>query len=320
MGVFSRRCGYFGSAVTWKATVRGLRLTAFLLVFAGGVSAAQAQPGSDWDRWRTHDAESTAVVDHDKWDQFLITYVIKRRDGRNVVYYEGIFGDGEKALFDYINVLAESKISQYNRNEQLAFWVNLYNALSIHLIIDGYPAGSMRDRVLPPQGKAGPWDRQIIQIENQILSANDIEHRILRPIWQDPRIHYALTKPAVGNPMLRRSAFRGGTVQYELDQAARQFINGEHGLRIRGKRLTVSSLYVWYKADFGGSDEGVIQHLRQYAEPDLLRKLTSMSQIAEHKFDWRINHILPRKLSIGGGRPSRSRSAGYSSGGGTETR
>ena len=91
------------------------------------------------------------------------------------------------------------------------------------------------------------------------VSLNDIEHRILRPIWKDARIHYAVNCAAVGCPNLRRTAFTGDNAESLLELAARDYVNNPRGARFDdGGGLVVSSLYSWYREDFGGSVAGVL--------------------------------------------------------------
>ena len=120
---------------------------------------------------------------------------------------------------------------------------------------------------------------------------NDIEHRILRPIWRDPRIHYAVNCASVGCPNLMTEAFAGDRLDAQLDGAARAYVNTPRGARIEDGKLVVSSIYIWFGEDFGGNDAGVIAHLKRYAEPQLGNRLKSLKAISDHRYDWSLNDV-----------------------------
>ena len=118
---------------------------------------------------------------------------------------------------------------------------------------------------------------------------DDIEHRILRPIWRDPRIHYAVNCASIGCPNLRREAATAANSEAYLEAAARDYVNHPRGSRIENGRLVVSSIYEWFQEDFGGGDGGVISHLRNYADPGLSASLEQVGEISDHDYDWALN-------------------------------
>ena len=172
----------------------------------------------------------------------------------------------------------------------MAYWINLYNALTVDTVLNHYPVGSIRDiSISPGLFNRGPWDRKLVTVEGQALSLNDIEHRILRPIWHDPRIHYAVNCASLGCPNLANTAYDGSHLDAMLDAAARAYVNNPRGAAVHDGKLTVSSIYRWYEADFGSTDAGVIAHLKRYAEPPLAAALNGISAIADDHYDWRLN-------------------------------
>ena len=124
-----------------------------------------------------------------------------------------------------------------------------------------------------------------------MLSLNDIVHRILPPIWRDPRTHYALNCASIGCPNLQPRAWDASTLETQLEAAAKAFVNHPRGVRVAGDKLWVSSIYVWFKSDFGGSDAGVIAHLKRYAEPALAAKLALVKKINDDGYDWALNGV-----------------------------
>ena len=185
------------------------------------VSPLIAAPKADlWDRWTAHDAASTATIDHSAWDSFLKAYVSEHPDGVTRIAYGQVSDADRRALDGYLRQMTETPISSFNRGEQFAYWVNLYNAVTVRTILENYPVASIRDindGFLSP----GPWDRKLVRVEGQPVSLNDIESRILRPLWDDPRIHYAINCASVGCPNLEKTAYRSQGLESRLDQTAR---------------------------------------------------------------------------------------------------
>jgi hypothetical protein len=260
-----------------------------LLVLASA-GAYAGPPAHLWERWLAHDPDSTRRIDHGDWDAFLVRYLRIGAEGVHRVAYGAVTPSDRALLEGYIAQLAGLPISHYDRAEQMAYWINLYNALVVRLVVDHYPIASIRDigsRTGAPG--AGPWRQELVRIEGIPLSLYDIAHRILRPIWRDPRVHYALSCGAVGCPNLQPEPFEADQLERQLSEAAMGYINHTRCIRIEGGRLGLSSLYRWYRDDFGGTDRDVINHLMAYAEPGLAMKLQGFDQISDDGFDWRLN-------------------------------
>lgn len=267
-----------------------LRTLIFLAAALLGSPAEAAPKAELWERWMAHDPASTAVIDHGWWDGFIETYVAAGADGVNRLPYSKITAIDRAGLAAYIGRLARLRISAYRRDEQFAYWVNLYNALTVKVVLDHYPVDSILDIGISPGLFAfGPWGKKLVTVDGEDLSLDDIEHRILRPIWRDPRIHYAVNCAAIGCPNLARRAFTGENVEAMLTQAAGDYINHPRGAEVRDGRLYASSLYQWYRVDFGDSDAGVIQHLKRFANAELARRLETVSYIYDDDYDWALN-------------------------------
>ncbi|MGI9491501.1 MAG: DUF547 domain-containing protein, partial [Geminicoccaceae bacterium] len=227
---------------------------------------------------------------HTPWSLFLERYLALGADGINRVAYGKVSAEHKAKLVQYIDDLVALPISSYNRPEQMAFWVNLYNALTVRVILDHYPVSSIRDiDISPGFFSDGPWGKKLVTIEGEHVALDDIEHQILRPIWQDPRIHYAVNCASLGCPNLLPKPFVAATLDQQLDQAAVDFINHERAVSIKGGELEVSSIYSWFGDDFGGRDRDIIAHLKRYAAPRLADKLSRFSSIDDDQYDWRLN-------------------------------
>jgi len=283
-------------AVVWVARRMRLRLSlrSVLTICAWVCSfpTAAAPRAELWPRWEAHNEASMAQVDHGAWDRFLHTYVRVGSDGIARIPYARVTTADRDALGIDLAQLAATSISAYSRREQFAFWVDLYNELTVKLVLDYYPVSSIKDiSISPGLFSAGPWGKQLIIIEGEALSLDDIEHRILRPIWRDSRIHYAVNCAALGCPDLQGQAFTAANADTLLDKAARDYVNSPRGATIAGGRLTVSSIYVWYQADFGGTEYAVIDHLKHYARSMLAAALVGIDRLSSDRYDWTLNDL-----------------------------
>ena len=243
-----------------------------------------------WEHWIENDPFATFTIGHDAWDGLLKRYLSTDSEGINRFDYAGVTDADKELLRSYVQSLASVPIERYRQDEQLAYWINLYNALTVLVVLEHYPVESIRDiDISPGIFGVGPWGKKLVTIDGQDISLNDIEHRILRPIWKDPRVHYALNCASLGCPNLRGEAYTGNNVQSALTEAARAFINSPRAARQTPEGLLVSSIYVWFAEDFGGDDEGILTHLLAYADTPLRSQLSGVREIADHDYDWRLN-------------------------------
>ncbi|MGQ0619525.1 MAG: DUF547 domain-containing protein [Panacagrimonas sp.] len=267
-----------------------LRMLAVLLLSLCSFSAAAAAKAELWERWTRSDEKSTTVVDHGAWDRFLEKYLVASKDGIARLRYAAVTGDDAGLLRLYLDDLQRTPVSKLRRDEQRAYWINLYNACTIKLVLDRFPLKSILDIDISPGLFAkGPWGARQIKVEDQTLSLDDIEHRILRPIWKDPRTHYSVNCASLGCPNLAAHAFTAANTEILLDAGARAFVNHPRGVRVEDGRLYVSSIYAWFADDFGGKDARVIEHLGRYAETRLAAQLAAIEKISGDDYDWAVN-------------------------------
>ncbi|WP_193188303.1 DUF547 domain-containing protein [Nisaea sediminum] len=264
---------------------------ALLVLVSVQLGSALAAPKAElWARWEAHEPRSKLSLTHSAWTSFLERYVRTAEDGSTRFAYGAVTREDRAALDDYVSALEAVPLRTLPRREQLPFWVNLYNALTVRVVLDHYPVASIRDIDISPGLFAdGPWGRQLATVEGEKVSLDDIEHRILRPIWRDPRIHYAVNCASLGCPDLQPRAMTAVNSERFLEDGARAYINHTRGARIEDGRLIVSSIYDWFEEDFGSSDAGVIAHLKHYATRDLAAALESVTRISDDTYDWRLN-------------------------------
>lgn len=236
-------------------------------------------------------AQATNLSDYDR---LLSRYVFTSPDGVARVSYGTWKSDAEdvRALNDVVGWMERQQPSRMSRDARFTYWVNLYNAVTLQIVLENYPVRSIRDirsRTLDPRGLIGPWRTERVTVEGRRLTLDTIEHGILRSEYRDPRIHYAVNCASIGCPNLMARAWRAETLQADLEAAAIAYVNSPRGVSvdIRGA-LTVSRIYQWFAQDFGG-EAGVLAHLRRYASPGLRTQLQGATRVSGYMYDWSLN-------------------------------
>ena len=209
--------------------------------------------------------------DHTAWNTLLSKHV--RSTGR--VDYRG-FEQDEAALDAYLATLAEEVPgTDWTRDESLAYWINAYNAYTVKLILNNWPVESIRDI-------DEPWEQKWIDLAGNTYSLNQIEHDIIRPTFDEPRIHFALVCAARSCPPLPNKAFTAQNLDQLLDQRARKFINDEELNVTQEVVVRVSPLFDWYGEDFGD----VKEYLNRYLATDI----PEGKEITFLDYDWSLNN------------------------------
>lgn len=265
-----------------------LALGLAIAVLPGPAAAAIGVPKADlWPRWQAHARQAVADVDYAPYAAFLARYVRPSADGVNRVAYGRVTPGDKAALKAHLRALQAVDVDRLTRPQQMAYWINLYNAKIVDLVLDAYPVPSIR-KVQGGLLGLGPWGRKLLSVKGEAVSLNDVEHRILRPIWRDPRIHYAVNCASLGCPDLAREPFRADRLDAQLDAAARAFVNHPRAFARVDGALTASSIYDWYGVDFGGP-AGVLAHARRYADTRTAALLKGATSIEEFRYDWSLN-------------------------------
>lgn len=234
-------------------------------------------------------------IDHSAWDRLLKQYVQPGADGLNRIDYKAFQSAGHADLKMYISALQRVDMPALSRSGQFALLANLYNAMTIDIVLDHYPVKSIKDISLGGGIVAtftgGPWKAEVLTLMGRALSLDDIEHDLLRPVFKDARVHYAVNCASVGCPNMQTEAFTAEKLDAQLDAAARRYVNHPRAVRVSGHGIVVSSIYHWFKDDFGGDDAGVLAHLTKYAAPELSASLKRATALSGHVYDWSLNDI-----------------------------
>lgn len=270
----------------------GWSLLLAAIFFAMGVAPAAAAPKAEsWSFWAANEPAGTVRVDHAPWDRFLKKYVVTNHpSGIHRVRYAAVTPEDRNSLDAYIRRIQQVEVTRLDRSVQKAYWINLYNALTVKVVLDHYPVKSIRDiDTSPGLFSSGPWGAKLLTIQGQKVGLDDIEHRILRPLWKDSRVHYAVNCASLGCPNLQPEAYTPENAEALLEKGAREYVNHPRGVLLSGDRLHLSGIYDWFQADFGGTEESVVRHLRKYAEPGPAEKLKGFNGKLSYDYDWRIN-------------------------------
>ena len=270
--------------------VPGLVAAALLVV---APSFALAAPSSALlEFWNTSDEANTETIDHSAWQSLLTTYLSSHPSGVNRFDYAALKASAEDTakLADYLAHLQTHDPRAYARAEQKAYWINFYNALTVQVVVNAYPVDSIRDIHESWIPLSGPWDDVHAQVADQELTLNNIEHGILRPIWRDNRIHYAVNCASYGCPNQSPTVFTAANTEELLDASARAYVNHPRGVDfVDDDFLVISSIYDWYVEDFGGNQASVLAHLIQHAEAGLAARLKDFAGSVDYEYDWSLN-------------------------------
>ena len=265
-----------------------------VVLFAGNVMAESGKP-KPISFWETSDETSVKQIDHGAWQDILTVYLRVHSSGINKFDYAALKANAKDTskLVKYLDYLQELDPRNYSRAEQKAYWINLYNALTVKLVVDAFPVDSIRNickNRTPGSECSGPWDEVHARVTGQDLTLDNIENDILRPIWKNPLIHYGLSCASYSCPDLCGTAFTAKNTDTLLNTGARKYVNQNRGVDfMEDDFIVVSSIYDWYVEDFGNNEQGVIKHLTRYADEKLAKQLMGFSGTIDYEYDWRLN-------------------------------
>jgi Protein of unknown function, DUF547 len=231
---------------------------------------------------------SSKTVNHGPLDAILRAHLVAGKDGINRLDYPKLVGARHNELKSYIAALAQVDPVSLDRPEQLAYWINLYNAVTLDAVLARYPVKSIYEVSLKDasgQPADGPWKAKLVTVAGVSLSLDEIENGIVRPVFKDARAHYGLNCLSIGCPNLRPAALTGANIEAEFEQASKEFVNHPRALAFVDGKVKASSVFDWFVEDFGGF-AGVIAHMQQYAEPALKEKLATVKAIDSYDYDW----------------------------------
>lgn len=215
---------------------------------------------------------SAQALDHSAWTALLAENVSEE----GFVDYKG-FMERKEELGSYLDYLGSNTPGQQSAfNERLAYYINLYNAATVYLILENYPLESIKDL-------RNPWGKKWIRLGNDSISLNTIEHGILRKM-NEPRIHFAINCASLSCPKLMNRAFTANDMELQLRQVSMDFIKDENRNRISENELLLSAIFKWYRGDFM-QKRSLISFIQPYTEVEI----SESARISYLPYDWSLN-------------------------------
>lgn len=281
--------GYqLGERLFLRNTLIGVMALLFLSLLSTQLGAAPS--AKILSQWNQSDENNSSTINHGSWQVLLDRYLLVDSTDITRFDYGRVSAADKKSLQSYLSAMQELDPRRYRSDEQYAYWINTYNALTVQLIINDYPVVTIRQL-----GKGffsfGPWDDNVVTVAGQVLTLNDIEHGILRPIWADDRIHFAVNCASISCPNLQPQAFTANNLDDLLDSAARQYLQHPRGVRFDKNRLVLSSLFKWYLDDFGINQDELLERLGDLLGDESGEKLADYQGQIKYRYDWRLNDV-----------------------------
>jgi len=236
--------------------------------------------------WAEIDSDETL---YEPWARVLETYV----DEEGLVDYAGLAGAGRPGLEAFMNTLATTDPSGWSEPRQIAFWINAYNAATVYQVVERYPLDSVRD-VGALFGLLGGFFKQPYRIANEDRSVDNIEHDILRPTFNDARIHWTLVCASFGCPRLLRRPYVAADLEPLLTEVSFEFVANPRALQIddASKTLHVTSYFDWYGGDFEAEAGDIIDYILRYAPDEAaawIRANHDAMRVRFMDYDWTLN-------------------------------
>lgn len=228
-------------------------------------------------------AVATAPVDHSTFDKLLKKYV----NAQGLVNYKGWKTD-QAAFNQYLQFLSKNPpAATWSKAEQMAYWINAYNAYTIRLVLDHYPLQSIKDigtKIQIPFVTT-PWASKFFSIGGTKMSLDNIEHGTLRKKFNDPRIHFALVCASISCPRLRNEAYTAAKLDSQLEDQGRDFLRDPTKNKPGKATAQLSKYFDWYKGDWTENGQTVASWVNKYATT----KMDNSTQISYLDYNWNLN-------------------------------
>lgn len=226
------------------------------------------------------DFSSCPPPDHSSWTELLHRHVASN----GLVDYEGFQKDSIQlnGYLAQLSVCAPSDI--WSNKEKLAYWINVYNAYTVKLIVDDYPVASIKDIKKGIPFINSVWEMDFFEIGGESFDLSKVEHGILRKKFDEPRIHFAIVCASRSCPILLNEAYDSTKLEDQLETQTIRFVNDPSRNVFEEDEIRISSIFKWFKGDFtkGGT---LMEFLSKYSETELSPK----AKISYLNYDWSLN-------------------------------
>jgi hypothetical protein len=237
-------------------------------------------------------AGAAAPPDYKVWGELIS----KHYDPAKGMNYKALKAQDKATLDNLRRQMATVDVQTLSRQDQLAYWINLYNISVVSIVVDNYPVESIRDLSTDPVVRLNIFKKPLVATKRGKVSLNDIENERIRNGFKDPRIHFAINCAAESCPPIRTEPYVGSRIKEQLDDQTRKFLNGPHGVRLEKKGgelvLHTSKVMDWFKEDFDKWGGGTVEFLSRYVSGDKRRQMDAAGSQIDVKYDdysWKLN-------------------------------
>jgi len=233
--------------------------------------------------WNDYEPDSGLKMDHSAWDKILKKYVVSDHPtGVNRFRYDDVSNEDKAAVQAYLTYLQSRDPRQLNHARKKAYWMNFYNAAIVSIVLTEQPEETIR-------GVSRLWKKKRFVVTMQEMSLDDMEHGVIRPFYNDPRVHFGFTPATIGSGNIMPIAFTGDNVEELLDLNTRDFFNkSDRGMYIDGRTLRISSLFKWYKNDFGGTKGSIKTFIKKHVSQEVSDAIDQTTRVT-YQYNWKLN-------------------------------
>jgi len=242
-----------------------------LVAFALLSPFASSHAADAFDQFAVHDDSSKLHITYTEFERFLESFS-EERSGRKNLFYSAIQEPNIQFINAYVNGLAGISPAKLSRDQQLAYWINLHNALVIQAIAVEKPGRNLKKHRGNGFDPGEMWTQKRVSIDKVSLSIHDIEENVILRQFKDPNVIYGLYQGSKGGPPLH--VVSGNSIHSDLKAIGERFVNARRAIKVKSGEAAIPLVYHWYKdALFNGDDEAVVNHLKTLAKPKLQRAL-----------------------------------------------
>ena len=237
-------------------------------------------------------AGAAAPPDYKPWGNLLA----KHYDPVKGMNYKALKEQDKATLDNLRRQMATVDVLALTRQDQLAYWINLYNISVVGIVVDNYPVESIKDLSTDPIVRLNIFKKPLVDIKRGKVSLNDIENEKIRAGFKDPRIHFAINCAAKSCPPIRPEPYMGSQISQQLDDQTRKFLNGPNGIRVEKKGgalvLHTTKVMDWFGEDFVKWGGGQREFIIRYAASDKRKQIEAAGNQVDIKYDaysWDLN-------------------------------
>ena len=269
-----------------KKWVGCLLFSVCLMVSAGSSATIPMKKIEFWD-----DSEPSSLIDldHSAFENLLKKYVITDHpSGIARFNYTSVTQSDFEKLNEYLTYLQFMEPRQLTKAEAKAFWINLYNAATLNMVLQAFIDNGNVSKIMARGLPARRWRRDIVTIAQQEMSLEDILNGVIRPLYKDPRVHYAIFFCALGGPDMPTEVLRGDNNDALLDALEAQYLQQSRAARIEGNELVLSEMFDNYDIDFAPNQGALLNYLRDKVSAEVATSIDSVSDV-RFEYDLTVN-------------------------------